>query len=102
MHTYGPHYFRCNDENVWVFVNRFTRFYKYEAVVNSYVDGEYENWPIAASYIQRVAGDVGAPQDDARERHHGDRVADVRSNVFRRRRHYFFARKSRVKSATRS
>jgi len=30
IHTYGPHYFRCNDENVWAFVNRFSRFYKYE------------------------------------------------------------------------
>jgi UDP-galactopyranose mutase len=61
MHTYGPHYFRCNDENVWAFVNRFSRFYKYEAVVTSYVDGQYENWPIAASYVQRVAGENWQP-----------------------------------------
>ncbi|PYJ24057.1 MAG: hypothetical protein DME99_00710, partial [Verrucomicrobia bacterium] len=61
MHTYGPHYFCCNDENVWVFVKRFSWFYKYEAVVKSYVDGEYEIWQIAASYIQRVAGDDWQP-----------------------------------------
>jgi UDP-galactopyranose mutase len=61
IHTYGPHYFRCNDENVWVFVNRFSRFYKYEAVLKSYVDGEYENWPVAASYVQRAAGENWQP-----------------------------------------
>ena len=61
IHTYGPHYFRCNDENVWAFVNRFSRFYKYEAVLKSYVDGEYENWPIAASYVQRAAGENWQP-----------------------------------------
>ena len=42
-------------------MNRFSRFYKYEAVVKSYVDGKHENWPIAASYIQRVAGDDSQP-----------------------------------------
>jgi UDP-galactopyranose mutase len=61
IHTYGPHYFRCNDENVWAFVNRFSQFYEYEAVLKSYVDGEYENWPIAASYIRRVAGEGWQP-----------------------------------------
>src|SRR5580698_285932 len=48
IHTYGPHYFRTNDDDLWKFVNRFSRFYKYEAGLKSWVDGRYENWPIAA------------------------------------------------------
>lgn len=26
VHTYGPHIFHCNNENIWSFVNRFARF----------------------------------------------------------------------------
>ncbi len=61
IHTYGPHYFRTNDDELWAFVNRFSRFYKYEAVLKSWVDGRYENWPIAGSYIRRVIGDNWSP-----------------------------------------
>jgi UDP-galactopyranose mutase len=62
IHTYGPHYFRTNDEKLWAFVNRFAKFYKYEAVLKSWVDGRYENWPIAASYIRRVVGKNWEPE----------------------------------------
>jgi UDP-galactopyranose mutase len=57
VHTYGPHYFRTNSDELWTFVNRFARFYKYEAVLKSLVDGHFENWPVAGSYIRRVAGE---------------------------------------------
>jgi UDP-galactopyranose mutase len=56
IHTYGPHYFRTGSDEIWDFVNRFAEFYKFEAVVKSYVDGQIENWPIAGSYIARVIG----------------------------------------------
>jgi UDP-galactopyranose mutase len=62
IHTYGPHYFRTNDEELWKFVNRFASFYKYEAALKSWVDGQYENWPIAGSYIRRVVGKKWAPE----------------------------------------
>jgi len=61
IHTYGPHYFRTNDDALWTFVNRFARFYRYEASLKSWVDGRYENWPIAASYIRRVIGEHWEP-----------------------------------------
>ena len=61
VHTYGPHYFRTNDDALWAFVNRFARFDPYEAALKSWVDGRYENWPIAASYIRRVMGDHWEP-----------------------------------------
>jgi UDP-galactopyranose mutase len=56
VHTYGPHYFRTNDEDLWRFVNRFAEFYKYEAAIKSFVDDAYENWPVTGSYVQRIAG----------------------------------------------
>jgi len=61
IHTYGPHYFRTGSEEIWEYVNRFAEFYKFEAVVKSYVDGRIENWPIAASYIRSAIGDNWTP-----------------------------------------
>ena len=49
VHTYGPHYFRCSSPRIWEFVQRFSTFYPYEAVVKSLVDGQYEAWPIQES-----------------------------------------------------
>lgn len=62
IHTYGPHYFRTSSDKIWEFVNRFAAFYKYEPALKSYVDGRYENWPIAASYIRRTIGEKWAPE----------------------------------------
>jgi UDP-galactopyranose mutase len=56
IHTYGPHYFRTNSSGLWNFVNRFSDFYKFEASLKSFVDGEFENWPIAGSYIKKTVG----------------------------------------------
>jgi len=56
VHTYGPHYFRTNSEPVWRFVRRFADFYRYEAVLASFVDDRYERWPVAAEYIRRTVG----------------------------------------------
>ncbi len=62
VHTYGPHYFRTNSDRIWDFVTRFAEFYKYEACLKSLVDGEHENWPIAASYIAKHIGKDWKPQ----------------------------------------
>jgi len=61
VHTYGPHYFRTNSEAVWRFVTRFAEFYRYEAVLASFVDGRYERWPVAAEYIRRTVGEHWQP-----------------------------------------
>jgi UDP-galactopyranose mutase len=62
IHTYGPHYFRTNSREIWDFVNRFAKFYPFEAVVKSLVDGRPENWPIAASYIRGMVGSTWEPE----------------------------------------
>jgi len=56
IHAYGPHYFRTNNDDLWAFVNRFSAFYPFSAVVKSWIDGKFENWPIAESSIRRIAG----------------------------------------------
>ena len=61
IHTYGPHYFRTNDDRLWAFVNRFGSFYKYEPALKSWVDGQFENWPIAGSYIRKTVGEHWEP-----------------------------------------
>jgi len=61
IHTYGPHYFRTNDEGLWAFVRRFSVFYKYEPELKSFVDGGFENWPVTTSYIRRTIGEQWEP-----------------------------------------
>jgi len=69
IHDYGPHYFRTSSQRIWRFVNRFSRFYKYEARLKSLVDGKLEHWPISVEYIARTVGAdwkpafVGAPSN---------------------------------------
>jgi len=62
IQAYGPHYFRTNDKDLWIFVNRFAVFHKFEAKLMSWVDGQYVNWPVLASYIQRLVGHQWAPE----------------------------------------
>lgn len=62
VHTYGPHYFRTANDELWAFVNRFATFYPYEAALKSFVDGRFENWPIAGSYIRRTVGENWKPE----------------------------------------
>lgn len=61
VHAYGPHYFRTNDERIWIFVNRFAQFYEYVPELKSFVNGHFENWPIAASYIRKHIGSRWEP-----------------------------------------
>jgi len=56
IHKYGPHYFRCGSDKIWHFVNRFSTFYNWSAELRSKVGGEYLNWPVQQSYIEKIAG----------------------------------------------
>lgn len=53
VHTYGPHYFRTSAPLIWDFVQRFGAFYRHEAVVKSWVEGQFENWPVSGEYLRR-------------------------------------------------
>lgn len=56
VQRHGPHYFRTSSTQIWDYVNRFAAFHPFEAAVKSRIDGRLENWPIAASYLQRSLG----------------------------------------------
>lgn len=62
IHTYGPHYFRTSSPELWAFVTRFAEFYDYQSCLKTHVDGGYENWPIAGSYIRRTVGANWKPE----------------------------------------
>jgi len=62
IHRYGPHYFRTNSKTIWDFVNRFTEFFPYEAVVKSDVNGRLEHWPVNAAYVARECGPDWKPE----------------------------------------
>ena len=64
IHTYGPHYFRTNSEEIWRYVNRFADFFRYEAIVKTLIDGRLEQWPISAQYIDREIGREWEPSLD--------------------------------------
>ncbi len=62
MCRHGPHYFRTSSERIWEFAARFAEFEPFEAVVKTRVNGEIENWPIAASYIRRCVSADWTPE----------------------------------------
>jgi UDP-galactopyranose mutase len=62
IHTYGPHYFRTSSDAIWKYVNRFARFYPFEAELMSVVDRTLERWPVHAEYIERVLGKSWTPE----------------------------------------
>ena len=61
-HTYGPHSFRTSSPRLWEFVNRFDRFYKFEAVVLAEINGELQHWPVTTDYIARQVGSEWSPE----------------------------------------
>ena len=67
VHMYGPHIFHTDNEEVWAYVNRFTRFnhFRYEPVAN--YKGELYNLPFNMNTFMKMWPDVRTP-DEARER----------------------------------
>jgi UDP-galactopyranose mutase len=62
IHTYGPHYFRTSSDKIWAFVNRFTEFHLYKAIVYSWVEGHHAIWPINKSYLRSTVGPGWKPE----------------------------------------
>lgn len=56
VHQYGPHYFRCNNERIWNFLNRFTAFYNWAPIIKSKVHNQHLGWPVNADYVNQVVG----------------------------------------------
>ncbi|OLL28746.1 UDP-galactopyranose mutase [Burkholderia sp. SRS-W-2-2016] len=45
VHVYGPHIFHCNDDRIWQFVNRFSRFNNFRNQPISISDGKVYSLP---------------------------------------------------------
>lgn len=54
-HLYGPHYFRTSSKEIWDFVRQFAEFYPFRAEVKTFVNGKFENWPLAGSLVRAIA-----------------------------------------------
>ena len=61
VHTYGPHYFRTSSLRIWNFVRRFAEFYPFEARVQSWVQGRYENWPPGEVFLSQLSAEERKP-----------------------------------------
>lgn len=61
VHTYGPHYFRTSSDRIWSYVNRFSHFYGFEAIVMALIDGRLEPWPIQRYNCGHIVDTEWAP-----------------------------------------
>lgn len=74
FHIYGPHYFRTSCDKLWEWVQRFSSFYKFEARVQTYIEGRYYQWPLKPEdrylydkavngYNKKMWGREGPPEE---------------------------------------
>ena len=65
VHVYGPHIFHTDDEEVWAYANRFTRFRPYRHRVQTTTQGRVYSMPINLHTINQFFGTAMRP-DEAR------------------------------------
>ena len=63
VHVYGPHIFHTDDENVWSYVNRFTRFLPYINRVKTTSQGQVYSLPINLHTINQFYGKTFRPSE---------------------------------------
>lgn len=56
VHMYGPHIFHTNDDDIWTFVNRFTKFNNFILSPKAYVDGRMYSLPFNMNTFHEVWG----------------------------------------------
>lgn len=56
LHKFGPHIFHTKEKRVWDFVNRFSEFNLFQHRVLSFVEGNFVEFPINRSTINKVFG----------------------------------------------
>ena len=56
MPLYGGHIFHTNDEGVWEYVNKFSKWRRYEHQVKSFVDGKYVPVPVNIKTVNMIFG----------------------------------------------
>ena len=53
VHKYGPHYFRTDNEKIYKYLSKFTKWIPGKYTVNSYVDKIYYDFPINLNTINK-------------------------------------------------
>jgi len=56
VHKYGPHIFHTNDDDIWSFINRFTRFNNYIHTPKSFVNGKLYSLPFNMNTFYEIWG----------------------------------------------
>lgn len=63
VHTYGPHIFHTDDEEVWTYVNGFARFRPYQNRVKTTVQGAVYALPVNLHTINQFFGKTLRPEE---------------------------------------
>lgn len=63
VHKYGPHIFHTDKENVWEYVNRFTKFNHFTYCPIANYKGELYNLPFNMNTFSKMWSDVKTPSD---------------------------------------
>lgn len=63
VHRYGPHIFHTGDDEVWAYVNQFSRFMPYVNRVKAVVNGSVYSMPINLHTINQFFGTVMSPDE---------------------------------------
>ena len=63
VHVYGPHIFHTDDEEVWDYVNGFTRFMPYKNRVKSTTQGQVFSLPVNLHTINQYFGKTMRPDE---------------------------------------
>lgn len=56
VHKYGPHIFHTSNDEIWNFVNKFTKFNQYTHRVKGYNNGNYYTLPFNLKTFNEIAG----------------------------------------------
>lgn len=60
IHTYGPHYFRTNSEQIVEYLSQFTEWAPVEYKILSWTEGRYWQFPINLNTFEQI---IGRPSD---------------------------------------
>ena len=63
VHTYGPHIFHTDDDQVWAYVNSFARFMPYVNRVKTTVGGRVYSLPVNLHTINQFFGRTFRPEE---------------------------------------
>lgn len=63
LHTYGPHYFRTDSQEVLDYLSQFTDWIQADYVIKSYTDSRYWSFPINLNTFEELIGRKATPEE---------------------------------------